>query len=314
MSFIWPAMLWLLLMVPLCVGLYLRLGTRRRLLAARYGSTGMVQRALGRELGARRHFPPTLFLLSLTILIIALARPQAEVGLPGLEGTVMLAFDVSASMAANDLEPNRMEAAKAAARDFVLRQPASVQVGVVAFSNGGLAVQAPTKDQAAVLAAINRLEPQRGTSVAHGILASLKVIAGDAEAASEPGDEQPTAILPTPTPVPEGTYAPAAIVLFSDGENTQEPDPLLAARAAADRGVRIYSVGIGSTAGTTLQLEGFTVHTRLDETMLRQIALLTDGAYFSVEDQAGLRAAYDQLRAHLVRCWQSTAIHLTVRH
>ena len=155
-------------------------------MAASYGSLGLVQEAAGRQLGARRHIPPALFLAGLTILMVALARPQTVVSLPRVEGTVILAFDVSGSMAAEDLKPTRMEAAKAAARDFVQRQPRSVQIGVVAFSDSGFAVQAPTNDQEAILAAINRLTPQRGTSLGQGILASLNTIAA-AQRASRRG-------------------------------------------------------------------------------------------------------------------------------
>src|SRR5437762_1948965 len=177
MSFIWPPMLLSLLLLPLGVALYVRLQRRRRRLAASYGSLGLVQEAAGRRLGGRRHVPPALFLLGLTLLAVALARPRTVLSLPKVEGTVILAFDVSGSMAADDLKPTRMEAAKAAARAFIERQPASVQIGVVAFSDGGLSVQAPSNQQADVLAAISRLTPTRGTSVGQGILASLKVIA-----------------------------------------------------------------------------------------------------------------------------------------
>jgi Ca-activated chloride channel homolog len=312
MSFIWPAMLVLLLLIPLCVGLYLMLQQRRRRFAARYGSLGLLQGAMGtaerRGLGVRRHIPPALFLVGLTILMIALARPQTVVSLPRAEGTVILAFDVSGSMAADDLKPTRMEAAKAAARDFVERQPRSVQIGVVAFSDSGFAVQVPTNDQEAVLAAINRLTPQRGTSLGQGILASLKTIdlsTGQriqGETNGEPphlSNLTPTP-APTPSPVPKGTYTSAVIVLLTDGENNESPDPNDAAQAAADRGVRIYTVGIGSAAGTTLHVNGFTVHTELDEAMLQQIAQLTDGAYYNAENQEDLRTIYDNLGSQLV--------------
>ena len=187
------------------------------------------------------------------------------VSLPRQEGTVILAFDVSGSMAADDLKPTRMEAAKAAARDFVQRQPLSVQIGVVAFSDSGFSVQAPTNDQDTILAAIDRLTPQRGTSLANGILASLNTIAAvNAPAPLTYSNLTPTP-TPTPTPVPKGTYTSAVIVLLTDGENNENPDPLAAAQTAADRGVRIYTVGIGSPTGTTLHINGFTVHTQLDE-------------------------------------------------
>ena len=299
MSFIWPIMLLLLLLLPLCVVLYVRMQRRRRRLAVSYGSMGLVQTA-GRQLGVRRHIPPTLFLVGLAILIIALARPQMVVSVPRVEGIVMLTFDVSGSMAADDLKPNRMEAAKAAARAFVEQQPRGVQIGVLAFSDSGLAVQAPTNDQAAILAAINRLSPQRGTSVGQGILAALNTI----ETANQPPAKIYSNLTPTPapspTPVPAGTFTSATIVLLSDGENNENPNPLEAAQLAAERGVRIYTIGIGSTAGTTLHVNGFTVHTALDETMLQQIAQLTEGAYYHATSGDDLRSIYENLGLQLV--------------
>jgi len=294
-------MLLLLLLIPLFGVLYIMLLQRRRRLAASYGSLGLVAGATGRGPGIRRHVPPALFLVGLTILAIALARPQAAVSLPKVEGTVILVIDVSGSMAADDLEPTRMEAAKAVARDFVERQPPSVQLGVVAFSDGGLSVQAPTNDQEAVLASIDRLMPQRGTSLGQGILAALNTIAVD-DAGQTPDLDSSLTSGPTttPTPVPEGAYESAVIVLLTDGENTDAPDPLEAAQAAADRGVRIYTVGIGSAAGATLQINGFTVHTRLDEAMLQQISEIARGAYYRAENEEDLRSIYENLVTRLV--------------
>src|SRR5512136_1447270 len=177
MSFIWPVMFVLLLLIPLCVVLYIRMQRRRQRLAASYASFGLGQQAAGRRPGARRHIPIIVFLIGLTILIVALARPQTVVSLPRIEGTVILAFDVSDSMAADDLKPTRLEAAKVAARDFVDKQPLTVQIGVVAFSDSAFSVQAPTYDRTAIMAAINRLVPTRGTSLATGILTSLNTIA-----------------------------------------------------------------------------------------------------------------------------------------
>jgi Ca-activated chloride channel family protein len=294
-------MLVLLFLIPLFGVLYIMLQQRRRRLAASYGSLGLVAGATGRGPGIRRHIPPALFLVGLTILAIALARPQAAVSLPKVEGTVILVFDVSGSMAADDLKPTRMEAAKAVARDFVERQPPSVQLGVVAFSDGGLSVQAPTNDQEAVLASIDRLTPQRGTSLGQGILAALNTIAVD-DAGQTPDLDSSLTPGPTttPTPVPEGAYESAVIVLLTDGENTDAPDPLEAAQAAADRGVRIYTVGIGSAAGATLQINGFTVHTRLDEAMLQQISEIARGAYYRAENEEDLHSIYENLVTRLV--------------
>jgi len=296
MSFIWPAMLFLLLLIPLFVIIYWTLQQRRRRFAANYGSLGFVQEAMGRGLGKRRHVPPALFLLGLSILVIALARPQTVVSLPSVEGTLILGFDVSGSMAADDLQPTRIEAAKAAAREFVARQPSTVQIGIVAFSDGGFAVQAPTNDPETILAAINRLTPQRGTSIGQGILASLNTIAVASGQASNADIESAL----TPTPVPQGTYTPAVIVMLSDGENTAPPDPFAAAQLAADRGVRIYTVGIGSPAGTTLHVNGFTVHTQLDEETLQQISIITDGAYFNAQNEQDLQKIYGNLNPQLV--------------
>lgn len=300
MSFIWPTMLLSLLALPLLVALYLRVQRRRRGLAARYGSLGTITGG-GGALRWRRHVPPAIFLLALATLLLGLARPQATVNLPRVEGTVILAFDVSGSMAADDLKPTRLEAAKVAARAFVERQPATVQIGVVTFSDGGLAVQAPTNEQAEVLAAINRLAPARGTSLSSGILASLNAItvAGDKQGARYYSNRTPVPTV-APTAVPKGVYTPAAIILLTDGENTAPPTPFAAAQLAADRGVRIYTVGIGSPTGVPLRIEGFVVQSRLDEVTLKQIAGVTSGAYYNAATAQDLRAVYENLGTNLV--------------
>jgi len=300
MSFIWPGILFLLLLIPLLAAFYFLLQRRRQRIAASYGNLGFLQGTAGQLPGARRHIPPLLFLLSLAILIVGLARPQTTVSLPHIEGTVILAFDVSGSMAANDLQPTRMDAAKVAAQDFVQNQPVGVQIGVVAFSDSGFSVQPPTNDHDAVLASINRLTPQRGTSLANGILTSLNTIASiNAPAPLQYSNLTPMP-TPSPTPMPQGTYAPAVIVLLTDGENTTSPDPLAAAQTAADQGVRIYTVGIGSAAGTILHVNGFTVHTQLDEAMLQQIAQISGGAYYNADNEQDLRNIYENLDPQLV--------------
>jgi Ca-activated chloride channel family protein len=299
MSFIWPPMLLLLLAIPLGAGLFLLLERRRGRRGAAYGISAAAARP--EVVGLRRQIPAACLLTGLTILLLSLARPQSVVSVPRIEGTAILAFDVSGSMAADDMEPTRMEAAKTAARAFVERQPASIRLGVVAFSDSGFSVQVPTNDQSLVLAAINRLAPERGTSLGRGIETSLTTLANaDADPAAgfytnrSPG---PTA---EPTPVPDGTYAPAAIVLLTDGENTQSPDPLIAAQAAADRGVRIFTIGIGSAEGSTIEVEGSKVHSRLDEPMLRQLSDLTDGAFYAAEDPEALSAIYASIGTQLV--------------
>jgi Ca-activated chloride channel family protein len=187
-----------------------------------------------------------------------------------------------------------MEAAKVSASEFVQRQPDSVQIGVVAFSESGLSVQVPTNDQDAILASINRLKPQQGTSLGYGILAALNTITGNGEEAAA-GES-----IPTPTAVPEGSYKSALIVLLTDGENTAPPDPFEAAYFAAMHGVRVYSIGIGSTAGTTLNINGYTVHTQLNETALEQIAGLTGGEYYQAASAEEFEKIYENISPELV--------------
>jgi Ca-activated chloride channel homolog len=304
-SFIWPPMLLLLLAVPLGAYLYLLRERRRQARIVALGSlqpsvVGTPRRGGGRG-GIRRRMPAALLLAGMTVLVLAMARPQSVVGIPRFEGTVILSFDVSGSMAADDMGPTRMEASKAAARTFVARQPASILIGVVAFSDSGFSMLVPTADQTQVLAAIDRLEPERGTSIGRGIVSSLTAIAA-AEQDPEAGYYTNRSPDPNPLPpvVPAGTFASAAIVLLTDGENNQRPDPLDAARAAAERGVRIFTVGLGTEAGTTLEVEGFRVHSRLDEPALRQIAEMTDGAYFAASDQDQLNAIYDDIETRFV--------------
>lgn len=295
MSFFWPSMLYFLILVPVLIGLYFRLQERRRRAIEKYGSLGFVQQ--GRHgPGIRRHLPPALFLISLTVLTIALARPKTVLSLPRVEGTVILVFDVSGSMLAEDIQPNRLEAAKLAATNFVERQPSSMQIGVVAFSDGSLSVQAPTNDRDAIVASIGRLSPQRGTSVANGILAALDAIAADRgespQSTGNPAVQAPAA--------PPEEYPSAAIVLLTDGENNMSPDPLAAAQAALDLGIPIHTIGIGSAAGVTLDVNGFTVFTQLDEQTLQLIAQTTGGNYFNARNEADLATIYKNIAPQLV--------------
>ncbi len=310
MSFLWPTMLLSLLLIPLLFGIYVLLQQRRQQLSAKFGTMGLAAAGKGREPGVRRHVPFALYLVGLTVLAVGLARPQAVVALPKQEGTIILDFDVSGSMAADDIKPTRMDAAKAAALDFIKKQPLFVQIGVVAFSDNGLAVQIPTNDPAAIQSAINRLKPQSGTSIAQGIIASLNAIAV-ANSGTLPGEVYSNLILtpsPTPTPVPVGTYTPAMIILLSDGENNEQPDPLQAAQMAADRGVRIYTVGIGSPTGTTVHINGFSLHTQLDQQTLQQISDLTGGAYYNAQSAQDLINIYNRLDTQLVNKPEKTEL------
>lgn len=303
MSFIWPSLLLALFSVPLLMLLYLQMQGRRRRFAARYGSLGLVHDALGSGIGIRRHIPAMIFLAGITVLIFSLARPQATLGVPKIEGTVILTFDVSGSMAANDFQPTRMEASKAAARQFVENQPSAVAIGVVVFSDGGISVQPPTHDRAETLATIARLVPRRGTSIGNGILVALNTIAvdaGDPPILNTSGPSEtmsPESIAPILSP--QGWYPSAAIVLLTDGENNEEPDPIASANIAADLGVRVYTVGVGSAEGTIIEVEGFSVHTRLDEPLLQYIASTTGGQYYNAANEAELQKIYDDLEPKL---------------
>lgn len=297
MSFIWPALLWSLLAIPLFVLLYMRVQRRRKQYAVRFGSLGLVHQAAGgRGVGSRRHIPALLFLAGLIVLFLALGRPQMVIGLPKVEGIVILAFDVSGSMSADDFEPTRIEAAKAVAKDFVSRQPITVRVGIVAFSDSGFSVQIPTNDQASILASIDRLETQRGTSLANGIIVSLNTIANVTGQEPILGVNDPNATgEEPPAPVQVSPEDSAVIVLLTDGENNMEPDPLAAAAFAAERNVPIHTIAIGSVEGTILEVNGFTVYTKVDEATLQTIADMTDGLYFNAETEEDLQTIYENI-------------------
>jgi Ca-activated chloride channel family protein len=289
MIFAWPWMLLALVAVPLVVLWYRKLQRDRAARRARLATLGLVA-ARAETTGWRRRLPPVLLLLALVVLVTGLARPEATVPQPRREGTVILAFDVSASMAAKDLEPDRIDAAKAAARTFVQKQPTTVQVGVVAFSGSGLVTQEPTTDKATVLAAIDRLTPQGGTALASGLQTALSAIVG------RPVLVDSGPVNPLEPRGPDlGYHGSAAVILLSDGENTTGTDPLDVADIASGAGVKVYPIGLGRPEGTVLELDGFQVATRLDEPLLREIAARTDGTYFAAADEQALATVYDSI-------------------
>jgi Ca-activated chloride channel family protein len=285
--------------------LYVLAQRRRSRYALRYASLSLVKEALGRGPGWRRHAPPALFLLGLALMLLALARPASVVTLPAQEGTVILTMDVSGSMRAEDLKPNRLEAAKSAARAFVERQPTGVRIGVVSFSDNAFLVQAPTAEKEQVIAAINRLTFQRGTAIGSGLLTSLDAIF---EAADIESSATLSSTLPTPTPVPKGMYEPAIIVLLSDGESNRGPRPLEIVDRVAARGVRVYTVGVGSVEGTVLHFGGRSMRVRLDEVTLKRLSEATDGDYFNAATEQDLHTIYQDLSTQLVFRKQHTEI------
>jgi len=305
MQFKWPLMLWSLLLVPVLVVAYILAQRRRKRYALRFASLSLVKEAMGRGPGWRQHIPPALFLLGLVVMLIALARPVSVVTLPSQEGTVILTMDVSGSMRAQDMKPSRLEAAKMAARTFVERQPQGVKIGVVSFSDNAFLVQAPTPEKEEVLAALNRLTWQRGTAIGSALLTSIDAIF---EGADIEGGALMTSTLPTPTPVPKGVYEPAIVVLLTDGESNRGPRPLDVVDRVAARGVRVYTVGVGTPEGTVLGYMGRSMRVRLDETTLKRIAEATDGAYFNAATESDLQTIYQNLSTHMVFRKQETEI------
>jgi len=302
MSFISPRMLVLLVLVPLAIGAYLRVEAQRKARTAALAALGFTPTVAGPGPRRSRHVPAVLFVIAVTLMIVAFARPQMSVGLPHREGIVILAFDVSNSMLATDLEPSRMDAAKTAAKEFVDQQPSTIKIGVVAFNNGALITQQPTSDRPAALAAIDRLASTGATSLGQGIFASLSAIAG--EPLSLPDD----ASVDDVADVDIGYYSSAAIVLLSDGENTSGPDAEAIAQLASTAGVHIFPIGIGSTEGTVLDIDGFNVATALDEGMLTEIASITNGAYFNAQDSATLAEIYRSIDLRTVTDPEQTEV------
>lgn len=285
MSLAAPSLLLLLVAVPALVAGYVSAARRRSRRAAELAAEALVLTSTGR-VGWRRHLPFGLFAAALTLLLVGLARPEVNLRTPRREGTVILAFDVSNSMRADDLEPSRLEAAKAAARAFVKRQPSTIRVGVVAFGDGALLVREPTSTQADVIAAIDRLSPGGGTSLGQALFTSLGAIAGAPLAIDESVLESDSAEIDI------GYFGSSAIVLLSDGENTSRPDPLALAEIAAVAGVEVHTIGIGTEDGAVVDVDGFRVATALDGELLAGIASVTDGTYYEAAEAATLQDIY----------------------
>jgi Ca-activated chloride channel homolog len=311
MTFLWPEMLWLLLVVPTVVAVYVALMRRKRKAALRYASLNLVKDALSAGNRFRRHVPPLLFLAALILLVVGIARPAAVITLPSAHETVILAMDVSGSMRATDVKPSRIVAAQEAARAFVAEQPKTTRIGVVSFAATASIVQAPTHSREDILGAIERFQLQRGTAIGSGILMSLKTIFPDVEfdlRSSNPRREAARAISKEPAgspdkqapkPVAPGSYSSAAIILLTDGQTTTGPDPIEASRMAADRGVRVYTVGVGTTSGEIIGAEGWSMRVRLDEESLKTIANLTRGEYFYAGSAVDLQKIYKNLNAKI---------------
>jgi len=309
MNFLWPQFLWLLAAVPLLVLLYLWLIRRKKKLALRYASLSIVREAMGAGQKARRHVPPILFLLAMVAMLIAAARPMAVVVLPSNQQTIILAMDVSGSMRATDVQPNRLVAAQEAAKGFIKELPRTVKVGVVAFAGSANVAQLPTTNHDDLIAAIDSFQLQRATATGNAIVVSLATLfptAGiDVSQFGGQSRQRGTSLdqadkqLKEFTPVAPGSYTSAAIIMLTDGQRTTGVDPLDAAKAASERGVRVYTVGIGTVDGETIGFEGWSMRVRLDEETLKAVANKTQGEYFYAGTAADLKKVYNTLSSRL---------------
>jgi Ca-activated chloride channel family protein len=308
MTFLWPELLWLLLLLPVLVAMYLYVLGRKKKFALRYASLDIVKEAMGAGAGVRRHVPPALFLLALAVMILAIARPAATVTLPSQHETVILAMDVSGSMRAADVEPNRLVASQNAAKAFVAEQPENVRIGVVAFAGTATLAQAPTRNREEVVAAIDRFQLQRATAIGSAILVSLATIFPNTGIDVATFNYEASKKAAASPPARPGSYNSAVIILLTDGQRTTGPDSVQAARLAADRGVRIYTVGVGTTAGETIGFDGWSMHVRLDEETLKTIADVTRGEYFYAGNAIDLKKVYQTLNAKLVMESKKTEI------
>ena len=321
MRFLWPEMLWLLLLMLPLVGGYVVVLRRRKRTALRYASLLLVRDAIGPGQRLRRHIPPALLMLSLVAAIIALARPTASVVLPAQYMTIAMAMDVSLSMRATDVEPNRLVAAQNAAKAFIDELPVNVRLGIVSFAGTAAVVQTPTESKPDMLAAIDRFQLQRATATGSGLILALGMLFPDdgLDLETVSMSLRPTGVpidrprisdegRPPREPVAPGSFTSGVIILLSDGRRTTGPDPIQIAKLAADRGVRVYTVGFGTLQGTTIGFEDYQIYVRLDEETLKAIAKITGGEYFHAGTAADLRTVYQNLNARLAMERQQTEI------
>ncbi len=326
MDLLWPWFIVLLGLIPLIILVYLWMLRRRRRFALRFSSLSIVREALPHQSRLRRHLPFALFLLALASLIVALTRPAFITSIPTNQTTIILTIDVSGSMRLRDIPPSRLEAAEAAALSFIQHQKITTQIGIVAFSGFAEEIQPPTTDQQELEAAIESLTTGRRTAIGSGILKGIDAISQiDKNVAASISDPGSGAV--EPTPVPHGDYAPDIIVLLTDGVSNSGPLPLDAAQQAVDRGIRVYTIGFGLTAGDKgidgpggqppqqggggffgggNGFFGFGgggrggFRTGLDDTVLKQIATMTGGTYHPASNASELEKVFNSLPTYLI--------------
>jgi Ca-activated chloride channel family protein len=309
MQFLWPHNLWWMLALPLLPALYLWLLRRRAKPALRLASLNVARAAAGRTW--RRHVPPALILAAVALLLLATARPTAPVTLPWAKSTILLAVDISRSMRVADVRPSRMVAAQEAAKAFLAEVPARIEVGLVTFAGTAQVAQQATLDRPALVAAIDAIQMQFGTAIGNAIVLCLAELFPDQgidlgemtygpRGSARSLDEKPAKSPPMAiTSVAPGSYESAAIILLSDGRRTMGIDTLQAAKMAAERGVRVYVVGLGTPDGHAAAGEGMAIYLQLDEPTLRQVAQMTGGEYHHAGTAEALRSVYQNLGSRL---------------
>ena len=329
MSLIWPRLLFLLGLIPLLIAVYVWVLHRRRRFAVRYSSLALVREAMTRQSSWRRHIPFALFLLALASLVVAVGRPVMVVTVPTDQTTIILTIDVSGSMRSRDVYPSRLQAAENAALNFIQHQKPGTQIGLVVFSNFAEEIQQPTTDQEALQAAIESLTTGRRTAIGSGILKAIDAIAEvDKSIVPSIGD---TSTAVEPTPVPKGDYAPDIIVVLTDGVSNTGPLPTDAAKQAADRGIRVYTIGFGTANGSP-DAGGFGgnggnnafgggnnnnggnnnggnggglfggggFRMGIDDVVLKQVADMTGGKYYSATSATELENVFQSLPTYLI--------------
>ena len=309
MHFLWPHNLWWMLVLPLLPALYLWLLRRAGKPALTFSSLGVVREAAGHQW--RRHVPPALIFVALALLLMALARPTAAVPLPWAKSTILLAIDISRSMRVDDVKPNRMVAAQEAAKAFLSEVPPHIEVGLITFAGSAQVAQQATIDRPSLVGAIDAIQMQLGTAIGNAIVVCLAELFPDhgidlgemtfgsrrqARSLDGKAERAPPKEI---TPVPPGAYDSAAIILLSDGRRTTGVDTLEAAKMAADRGVRIYVVGLGTPDGHAAMGEGMAMYLQLDEPTLRHVAQMTGGEYHHAGTAEALRSVYQNLGSRL---------------
>src|SRR5450759_76060 len=326
MNFLWSGLLALLVLLPILIAMYVWQLRRGRPSGVRYSSLALIRDAEPGSARLRRHLPVVLFIAALGATIVAMARPVVILAVPTNQTTIILTTDDSGSMCSSDIPPSRLEAAEAAAAAFIKSQSSSTRIGIVAFSGFAEVVQVPTNDQTALLNALHSLATGRRTAIGDGILASIDAISEIDPSVAKSQTDSSTGTAPVP--VVKGAYAPDIVVLLTDGANNAGTPPLDAAQQAADRGVRVYTIGFGTANGGAMSATcaprfqgrepgaggggggfggggpggggGGNFPRGIDEATLKQIADLTGGTYHPASTASELDTVFQNLPTNLI--------------